>query len=123
MLDSKTLAEKLRAAHQNGDLSRAMKKHELHTLLVFTLRYNPRNGLRRWGLIGSHYHSLAAVYKDLGLGELNKYMRDYRHYVTKDFYTLTSPREGRSILDADLLGGDGSGEVFKAFQEAGLRIS
>lgn len=121
MLNPKELKEALKQHLDSGELTRALEKHRLKNLAVFFLRENPVSGMRSWAILDMQYRRLNAVYEDLGLGELKEYMRKYRYDETKTIHKFTTGG-GYSIFDADLLGGSGSGEVLKAFQNAGLVI-
>lgn len=119
MLNPKELKEALKQHLDSGELTRALDKHRLKNLAVFFLRENPYSGLRRWAILDTQYDRLNAVYKDLGLGELKDYMRNYRYSETKDIHKFSTGC-GYSIFDADLFGGDADGRVLEAFKNAGL---
>lgn len=121
MLNPKELKEALNRHLDSGELTRALEKHHLKNLAVFFLRENTASGMRSWAILDMQYRRLNAVYEDLGLGELKEYMRKYRYDETKNIHKF-STGGGYSIFDADLLGGEGSGEVLKAFKDAGLVI-
>ena len=121
MLYPKELKEALNRHQDSGELTRALEKHRLKNLAVFLLRENPVSGTRSWAILDMQYRRLNSVYEDLGLGELKDYMRRYRYDETKNIHKFTTGG-GYNIFDSDLLGGSGSGEVLKAFQNAGLMM-
>lgn len=121
MLDSITLAEKLYALNQAGELSRALERNKLEVLLVYRRGVDGASGLRRWLLLGYQYNRLTSVYKDLGLGDLKDYMRGCAYDNIKGEASFLAG-EDYSSFDAYLLGGNGGGEVLRAFEEAGLSI-
>ena len=121
MLNPKELKEALNRHQDSGELTRALEKHRLKNLAVFFLRENPVSGTRSWAILDMQYRRLNSVYEDLGLGELKDYMRRYRYDETKNIHKFTTGG-GYNIFDSDLLGGSGSGEVLKAFQNAGLMM-
>lgn len=121
MLDTETLAEELHALNQAGELSRALEKNKLEVLLVYRRGEDSDTGLRQWLLLGYQYNRLASVYRDLGLGDLKNYMWGYQYDNIRGTASFLAGDE-YSSFDAYLLGGNGNGEVQRAFEEAGLSI-
>lgn len=120
MLDSKTLIETVQSLNKSGDLRRALKKYQLKNLAVFPYGEDYTEGLNLLAITNTQYERLNNVYKELGLGELKNYMRNYR-YFEEDLHEF-STGYGYSVIDADLLGGSGNGDVLAAFKKAGLTI-
>lgn len=121
MLDSITLAEKLYALNQAGELSRALERNKLEVLLVYRRGVDVTSGLRRWLLLGYQYNRLANVYRELGLGELGDYMWGCEYDNIRGTALFLAGDE-YSSFDTYLLGGNGNGYVQRAFEEAGLSI-
>lgn len=121
MLDSITLAKKLHALNQAGELRRTLIKHRIQNLLVYMRGVDSASGLCRWSILGYQYNRLAMVYKELGLGEIKEYMRGYKPDSSRGAFTFLAGTE-YSSFDANLLGGDGSGVVLKEFWKAGFAI-
>jgi hypothetical protein len=121
MLDAETLAEELHALNQSGELSSALERHKIQTLLVHPRGKEFASSPNRWSLMGYQYNRLANVYREVGLGELKDYMSDYQYDASRGAFTFTSG-DRYPNFDADLLGGSGDGTVLKVFQEAGLSI-
>lgn len=120
MLDSKTLIETVQSLNKSGDLRRALKKYQLKNLAVFPHGEDYTEGLNLLAITNTQYERLNNVYKELGLGELKNYMRNYQ-YFEEDLHEF-STGYGYSVIDADLLGGSGNGDVLAAFKKAGLTI-
>lgn len=118
---AKSAKETIIEASENGTLAGLLKKHCITNLCVFHLSENPLTGLRRWAILDDQYARLNRVYEELGLGELKDYMRNYRHSDRRGTHNF-STGGGYSVLDADLLGGDGDGRVLDALKTAGFFI-
>lgn len=118
---AKSAKETIIEASENGTLAGLLEKHRIKNLAIFLLSENPYTALRRWAITDSQYERLNSVYKDLGLGELKDYMRNYRHSDRKGTHNFSTGC-GYSIFDSDLLGGNMDGRVLSAFKDAGLVI-
>lgn len=117
----KPAKETILEASKNGTLAELLEKHRLKNLAIFLLRENPYTAIRRWAITDMQYDRLNAVYKDLGLDDLEYYMRSYRYSETARTHNFSTGC-GYSIFDSDLLGGDADGRVLDAFKNAGLVI-
>ena len=120
MLDSKTLIETVQSLNKSGDLRRTLKKYHLKNLAIFQHGEDYTEGLNLLAITNAQYERLNNVYYDLGLGELKDYMRNCRHFE-EDLHEF-STGYGYSVIDVDLLGGSGNGDVLAAFKKAGLTI-
>lgn len=87
----------------------------MNTVKIKLVNENPYTGLRRWK-VSKHD---APVILDFLNGDTSK-IRSYRSH--KDGGFGFSSGVGYAIIDADLLGGTGSGEAENRFRDAGLSV-
>lgn len=105
------------AAAEDGTLKEALDYWRLHNLAVVFVRESKETGRRTFGITFDQHWRLMGVMERLKLTSPAKFRRS----EPRELYTFTAG-VGYDIIDANLLGGDASGEVKSAFREAGLEI-
>jgi hypothetical protein len=105
------------AAAESGALKEALEYWHLHNLAVVYVRENNFSGRRTFGITFDQHWRLKGVLERLKLTSPAKFRRS----EARELYTFTAG-VGYDCMDADLLGGDASGQVKAAFLKAGLVI-
>ena len=106
------------AAAESGALKEALEYYHLTRLAIFFVR-DSYTGRRTFSITADDHHDLMGVYERLNIEPPVKFHKSRSRRRDYTFRTGV----GYDWVDDDLLGGDGSGEVRKAFEVSGLRFS
>lgn len=102
---------------ESGALKEALDYWRLHNLAVVFVRESKETGRRTFGITFDQHWRLMGVLERLKL----TLPVNLRRSEARELYTSTAGG-GYDIIDAELLGGDASGQVKAAFSDAGLEI-
>lgn len=106
------------AAAESGALKEALEYYHLTRLAIFFVR-DSYTGRRTFSITADDHHDLMGVYERLNIEPPVKFHKSRSRRRDYTFRTGV----GYDWVDDDLLGGDGSGEVRRAFEDSGLRFS